>query len=76
MNKLIIDEVIDPHTIVIEGITYEAHPCPESDCGTHDNNMCAFYNRTESCHTIPCLATQMRKLGNNDHKDVIWLEKV
>ena len=75
MNNLVIDEIIDPHTIVVEGIAYEAHPNPESDCGKHDNNVCAFYSRTESCHTIPCLATQMRRLGSNDRKDVIWLEK-
>jgi hypothetical protein len=73
VNKLVIDEILDPHTIVVEGITYAAHPY--RDCGVHDNSVCAFFSRTESCHTIPCLANQMRKLGNNDRKDVIWLEK-
>jgi len=75
MSKLVIDEVIDPHTIVVEGITYEAHPNPESDCRSRDNSVCAFFSRTEPCHHIPCFATHMRKLGNNDRKDVIWLEK-
>lgn len=75
MSKLIIDKVIDSHTIVVEGITYEAHPCPYLDCGVYDTSMCAFYDRDESCHTIPCLATEMRRLGNNDRKDVMWLEK-
>ena len=75
MSVLVIDTVVDPSTIVVEGITYEAHPCPYLDCGTHDNNVCAFYSRIESCHTIPCLATEMRRLGNNDRKDVMWLEK-
>ena len=75
MTTLVIDEVVDQRTIVVEGITYEAHPCPESDCGKRDNSVCAFFSRTESCCHIPCFATHMRKLGNNDRKDVIWLEK-
>ena len=77
MSNLVIDEIIDSHTIVVEGVTYAAHHDPDSCCGMgiDTETVCAFYERIESCHTIPCLATQMRRLGNNDRKDVIWLEK-
>ena len=76
MNRpIVVDAVVNGTTIVVEGKTYEAHPNPDSDCGWVRSSVCAFYPRIDSCHTIPCLATQMRRLGNNDRKDVIWLEK-
>jgi cellulose synthase/poly-beta-1,6-N-acetylglucosamine synthase-like glycosyltransferase len=75
IKPIVVDSFVNSTTIVVEGVTYEAHHNQESDCGWYSKQVCAFYSRIESCHTIPCLASQMRRLGNTDRKDVVWLAK-
>jgi len=75
IKPIIVDAVVNSTTIVVEGVTYEAHHNPESDCGWYNKQVCAFYPRIDSCHTIPCRASHMRRIGNTTRVDVIWLAK-
>jgi hypothetical protein len=77
VNSLVIDEVVSPDTIVVTGKTYIAHQDPSSGCGLSSRipGKCAFYSSPISCRSIPCTASQLRRIGNTNGKDVVWLAK-